>query len=451
MQTFCGVNSYMQRFRGYRLELKLNKTQTTLCFKSAGVARFAYNWKLGQLIEKYEKSKIESNGEIVNCNLGSAIDWHKEWVLLKNELTWIREVSKCCGQESLRDLQVAIQRFFSKKSGYPKFKKRGQKDSFTLDGQVFISSTYIQLPNIGKVKLKEKNYPCLNGKIKLTNATVSRQADRWFVSFKMREDVELPKLSSLETIEKSDIIGVDLGINELGITSDGQTFKNERAYKNNLKKLKKYQRRLSRKVKGSKNRKKAVMKVAKLHMKISNIRKDSVHKLTTSLVKTKPKIIVIETLKPKNMSKNHKLAEAILDSAFGMVKETLKYKCSWNGIHLIQVHQFYASSKFCSCCGAKNNELTLDQREWTCGNCGTTHDRDVNAAKNLQYYGLWILDKHLDENPTRLSSSRSYACGDERLQFLTEQCSSVKQEFKDMYISLSTTNFYQNGLSECLN
>lgn len=418
--------------RSFRLELKLNKKQRELCAKSAGVARFAYNWKLGQLIDLYKKAK-ENNEK---CRFGNSMDWHKEWVLLKDELPWIREVSKCCGSIALRNLEVAFKRFFSKKSGYPKFKKRGQKDSFTLDGSVFVSSNYIQLPTFGKVRLKEKNYPILEGRVKLSSATVSRQADRWFVSFLIKDSIENPKPSSIEEISENDILGLDLGIKDLGITSDGETFKNPKAYKKYLRKIKRLQRKVSKKKKGSNNRKKAILKLSKVHMKVGNIRKDTVQKMTTSLIKSNPKMIVIESLKPKNMSNNHKLSGAILDSAFGMIKTTLKYKCEWNGIHLIQVPQFYASSKFCSKCGYKHKDLKLSDREWTCGNCGAEHDRDVNAAKNLQYYGLWMIDKHLEEIPTTVSSTGSYACGDERLQFLIEQCSSMKQEFKSIYSNI---------------
>ena len=173
--------------------------------------------------------------------------------------------------------------------------------------------------------------------------------------------------------------------------------------------------------------------MAKVHKRVADIRNDVVHKLTTSLVKAKPKVIVIETLKPKNMSKNYKLAQSVLDSSFGKIKDTLKYKCAWNGIHLIMAPTFYASSKYCSICGHKHKELKLSDREWTCSNCGTHLDRDVNAAKNLQYYALWLMDKHIGESQSTVSSTGSYACGDERLQFLTEQCSSVKQEFKAMH------------------
>ena len=419
--------------RSYRLELKLNQGQRVLCAKSAGTSRFAYNWKLDQLISEYEANKaLATMYDLpkVPSTLGNAQSWHKEWNVLKTELHWIRETSKCCGQEALRDLQVAFKRFFSKKSGYPKFKKRGQRDSFRLTGLVYIASDYVQLPTLGKVRLKEKNHPILEGKCLLSQATVSRQCDRWYVSFLLPETVDAPELASIDSIEECDILGVDLGIKELAITSEGETFENPKAYKKHLQRLKRYQRRVSRCEKGSKNKQKAITKLSRVHKRVADIRSDAVHKLTTSLVRTKPKVIVIETLKPKNMSKNHKLASAVLDSSFGKIKDTLKYKCAWNGVHLIMAPAFYASSKYCSVCGHKHNDLKLSDREWTCSNCGTHLDRDVNAAKNLQYLGLWMIDKHSPSGESTVSSTGSYACGDERLQFLTEQCSSMKQEFK---------------------
>ena len=191
--------------RSYKIELKLNKSQRVLCAKSAGTSRFAYNWQLQILNEKYQKAKQDANGEKVKCKLGTAIDWHKDWVVLKDELPWIRETSKCCGQEALRDLEISFKRFFTKKSGYPKFKKRGEKDSFRLTGAVYIASNYVQLPIIGKVKLKEKNYPILEGKCLLKQATVSRQADRWFVSFLLPETLEDIKLPLLNEIKSEDI------------------------------------------------------------------------------------------------------------------------------------------------------------------------------------------------------------------------------------------------------
>ncbi|MCK9428396.1 MAG: transposase [Candidatus Omnitrophica bacterium] len=421
------------KMRSYRLELKLNQGQRVLCSKSAGTSRFAYNWKLDKLIGEYEANKALATMYGLNkipSTFGSAIDWHKDWVLLKQELPWIRETSKCCGQEALRDLQLAFQRFFSKKSGYPKFKKRGQRDSFRISSNVYVLNNYVQIAGIGKIRLKEKNYPILEGKCLLSQATVSRQCDGWYVSFLLPETVEDPVMASIESIEECDILGVDLGIKELAITSEGETFENPKAYKKHLAKLKRYQRMVSRRAKGSKNKQKAITKLSRVHKRVADIRNDTVHKLTTSLVRTKPKVIVIETLKPKNMSKNHKLASAVLDSSFGKIKDTLKYKCAWNGIHLIMAPTFYASSKYCSICGHKHNDLKLSDREWTCSSCGTHLDRDVNAAKNLQYLGLWMVDKHSPSGESSVSSTQSYACGDERLQFLLEQCSSMKQEFK---------------------
>ena len=435
------------KMRGYRLELKLNQSQRVLCAKSAGTSRYAYNWKLDKLIGEYEANKALATMyglDKVPSTFGSAIDWHKDWVLLKTELPWIRETSKCCGQEALRDLEVAFKRFFINKSGYPKFKKRGQRDSFRISSNVYIFNNNIQIAGIGKIRLKEKNYPIIEGKCLLSQATISRQCDRWFVSFLIKEDIKLPKLSAISDIKECDILGVDLGIKELAITSEGETFENPKAYKKHLQRLKRYQRMVSRRAKGSNNKQKAITKLSRVHKRVADIRNDTVHKLTssltnsnTSLVRTKPKLIVIETLKPKNMSKNHKLAQAILDSSFGKIKDTLKYKCAWNGIHLIMAPTFYASSKYCSICGHKHNDLKLSDREWTCSNCGTHLDRDANAAKNLQYLGLWMIDKHLPSGESTVSSTGSagsktpiYACGDERLQFLIEQCSSMKQEFK---------------------
>ncbi len=187
------------KYRAYRIELKLNKTQEVMCYKSAGTARYAYNWKLRQLIDSYESNKNveKEESEKAKRKFGSSIDWHKEWVHLKKELRWIEETSKCCGQEALRDLEKAYGKFFSKKSGYPRFKKRSDRDSFRVTCNVRISNDWIQLPKLGKVKLKEKRRVVLEGILHISQATVKRQADRWFVSFLLKEDVELPKISSI--------------------------------------------------------------------------------------------------------------------------------------------------------------------------------------------------------------------------------------------------------------
>jgi putative transposase len=382
--------------RSYRIEIKPNKTQLQLIQQSCDVARFAYNWMLGKKIAERESlkslAKMWDLDKIPSIH-GSAIDWHKEWCKFKQDKEWITDVSKYCGQNALRDLEIAFKRLFSKKSKFPKFKNKGSKASFTVDCNVFIDFNTIQIPKIGKIKLKEYGY-ATDKRIQLSRATISREVDRWFVSFFIKDNLVIKDLPPIEQIEENEILGIDLGVKDLAITSDGQTFENPKAYQKYLKRLKRYQRRVSRKQKGSNNRKKTVLKLGRLHRKIKNVRKDSIHKLTSSVVKTKPKLIVLETLKPKNMIKNHKLAGSISDASFGEIKRQFEYKSLWNGVHLVYAPQYYASSKYCSCCGKKNKELKLSDREWTCQNCNTHHDRDVNAAMNLKFFGLWMLNKN---------------------------------------------------------
>ena len=444
----------MIRMRSYRIELKLNDEQRKLCTKSAGTSRYAYNWMLEKLIGEYEANKALATMyglDKVPSTMGTAIDWHKQWNKLKKhpEFKWIYETSKCTGQEALRDLQVAFNKFFKKLGGYPKKKKKGLNDSFRLTGAIHVSYDWIQLPAIGIVKLKEKGYAVgKDVKISLPQVTISRQADRWFASFLLREDVDgisKPELSEI-TDDEYDVIGVDLGIKDLAITSYGETFHNPKAYKQKIQRLKRYQRSVSRKKKGSNNKKKAIIRLSRIHKQVADIRNDACHKMTTSVVKIKPKVIVIESLKPKNMSKNRKLASSILDSAFGKIKVQFQYKSEWNGIHLVQAPTFYASSKFCSSCGYKKEDLKLEDREWTCPCCGEHHDRDVNAALNLRFYGLWLLDLISvsstdyacpnDECHSGAVGEQSSKYRDGRLQFFAEQCSSKKQEFKNTQFAL---------------
>jgi len=411
--------------KGYRIEIKPNKQQRLLLARSAGTARYAYNWKLSQLKASYDQWKSLNDQSIPKPKHGTAIDWHKEWVLLKKQNEWIYETSKCCGQEALRNLENAYKRFFNGQGKYPRFKKKGENDSFRLTGSVFIFNDYVQLPGIGKVKLKEKG--TADRKTKLSQITISCQAGHWFASFLLKSnETDLPK-PNVNDITENDILGIDLGCKDLAITSDGEIFSNPKAYRKRLKKLKRMSRWMSSTVKGSKNRSKFKIKLAKIHKKIGDIRKDCTHKMTTSLAKAKPKMIVIESLKPKNMVKNHKLAVSLNDSAFGMMARQLSYKCEWNGVHLVKADPLYASSKHCSHCGHKYSELGLNEREWTCSQCGTHHDRDINAALNLKFYGLWLLGL-----TNTASSAGINACGDGRLQFLTERCLSMKQELNKL-------------------
>lgn len=260
----------MEQQCGRKIELRLTKEQEQICIRSCAVARRAYNWKLAQQNADYEKAKQNTaEGSKVKCKLGTPIDWHREWVkhkhLAGNE--WMLTVSKCCGQEALRDLGTAWKKFFATKGKYPQFHKYGVKDSFRVTGSVYIGHDFVQIPILGKVKLKEKDYiaiPKDAGKVPLSMATISRTADRWYVSFSYVTDI-IPANESIEITDNDfDIVGVDLGIKDLAITSFGQTISNPASYKRYIRYLKRQQRSVSRKRKGGKNRKKAVQKLARI-------------------------------------------------------------------------------------------------------------------------------------------------------------------------------------------
>lgn len=360
--------------RGYKTEIKPNNKQRTKLAQNAGAARYAYNWALNlkQLAFK-DKTKIPN-----------AIELHRELnELKKTELPWMYEVSKCSPQEALRNCDTAFNNFFRRckqkknKKGFPRFKsKKSGFGSFRLTGTIKVASNYIQLPRLGKLKLKEHNYLPLNAKI--LSATVSERAGRWFVSLQVEE--------VLETKFKPEaIIGVDLGIKTLATCSDGQTFANPKALKTNLEKLKRRSRQLSRKIKGSKNRKKAAKRLAKVHLQIANIRKDSLHKITTHLTKTKSKI-VIEDLNVSGMMKNRRLSRAISDIGLFEFRRQLEYKGKWYGCEIILADRFFPSSKSCSSCGWIKKDLTLADRTFVCDSCGLEIDRDLNASLNLESY-----------------------------------------------------------------
>jgi len=406
----------------YKIELKPNQEQIKLFRLNSGVARHAYNWALEKHSAEYDRAK-ENNVQKPKVN---AFGWINEFTPIKNESDWMSKCSKWTPQTALLNLQKSFERFFKGIGAYPK-RKNGHKDSFTVRATK-VGYNYIVLPKIGKVRLKRTGYAS-DTEIEVSGITISREADRWFCSFYIKSQTKItPTLPQLTNLSSKDIVGLDLGIKDLGISSDGQVFQNPKAYKKYQQKLAKYQRKLARQKKGSKNRNKTKTKIQKLHRKITNVRKDCSNKMTSALTKFSAKMLVVETLKPKNMSKNHKLAGAILDSAFGEIQRQLNYKCELRGVHLVKAPQFYASSRFCSICGKKKNDLTLNIREWKCS-CGAEHDRDFNASKNLQYFGQWLLEpvKKLEKNTEGYSEIN--ACGDERLQFLREQCSSTKQEF----------------------
>ncbi len=378
---------------GFKTQLKLNQTQRQQLARHAGVARHAYNWGNDLCLAILDHNKSCSDSEKIK--FPTAIDLHK-WLnkLVKPQNEWYYEVSKCAPQFALRHLAVAWGDCFSKKKKRPKFKKKGQHDSFTLDGTIrILSSHLIQVPVIGKLKTYERLPTIYQPK----NITISREADRWFISFRI-------EVESIATDFEVDVVGIDLGVKTLATLSTGEVFEGAYSYKKLSAKLAKLQRELSRKIFGSSNYQKAKLKVQKLHRRIANLRKDTLHKLTSHLSKNHA-VNVIEDLNVSGMMANHKLAKAIADMGFYEFRRQLEYKSKLYGSKLVIVDRFYPSSKTCSNCGEKKDSLLLSERVFCCEKCHYQIDRDLNAAKNLEKLGQAMaevtpVDKTSDPAPS---------------------------------------------------
>lgn len=354
---------------GFKTELKLNNQQRTELLKHCGVARHAWNWGLGLTKQILDWNKANPTEKI---KFPTAIDLHKWLVaLVKPECPWYYECSKSTPQEALRALRIAWDRCFKKIAGVPQFKKKGQHDNFTLEGTVKILGNYkIQVPKLGVLKTYER-LP----QIKPKSVTISREADRWFISFRF----DVPQQESVNT----SVVGVDLGVLNLATLSTGEIIEGAKSYKFYKNKLARLQWLNRRKLIGSANWKKAMMQVARLHRKITNIRKDTLHKLTTLLAKNHG-VIVIEDLNVSGMMANHKLAASIQDMGFFEFRRQLTYKCELYGSKLMIADRWFPSSKTCSTCGTVKKELSLKQRIFNCG-CGVSLNRDLNAAINLSH------------------------------------------------------------------
>jgi putative transposase len=359
----------------FKTELKLNNVQRTSLAKHAGVARHAWNWGLDLCIKILDYNQDNPEQKL---RFPTAIDLHKflvSWVKPENE--WYYEVSKTSPQYALRHLSTAFSDFFRQKKiggsrvGFPKFKRKGKHDSFTLEGTIKVENRAIQLPRLGKLKTYER----LPQGITPKTAVISKTANRWFVSFSYEVDLKT-------TRKEVAVVGVDLGIKTLATLSTGQTFPNPQPYRNAERRLKRLQRAASRKVKGSNNRQKANLKVAKQHARVANIRRDTLNKLTTHLAKNHSQV-VIEDLNVSGMLANHKLAKSIADLGMYEFRRQLDYKCQLYGTKLIVVDRFFPSSKTCSCCG-HIQDMPLKERIFNCEKCNNRIDRDLNAALNLR-------------------------------------------------------------------
>jgi putative transposase len=303
----------------------------------------------------------------------TAIDLHK-WLVasVKSQCQWYYEVSKCAPQYALRYLSEAFKSFFKKNKGFPKFKKKGKHDSFTLDGAIHIEQKKVKVPVIGWLK----TYEVLPFGYQPKSVTISKQADKWFVSWKI-------EVETSQNPKKQECVGVDLGINHLAILSTGEVFDGLKSYKKYESKLARMQYLNRHKKVCSNNYRKAQIKIARLHQKIANMRKDTLHKITTYISKNHA-VIGIEDLNVSGMLANGKLSKAIADMGFYEFRRQLEYKTQLYGSKLVVVDRFYPSSKTCSSCGEKKSSLSLSQRVFKCEKCGFECDRDVNAAINLK-------------------------------------------------------------------
>lgn len=372
--------------KSHRIRLYPNKSQDLFFRKSCGVSRFAYNWALSKWKEDYAKGIKTGAYLLVKC-LNS---------IKKTEFPWMQDVGKCASQYAIHHVESAYKKMWKEKKGYPKFKKKGQKESFVaIEKQVdFKQKDFkIYIPRLGWVRCAEN----LRFAGKVNNVVIKRTADIWFAVINIEIQESIPTLKPIVGDNQS-IVGIDFGISKMMVCSDGTVYENPRALKSNLKSLKRLQRGLSRKVNGSCNRRKQQFMVSRKHYRITNIRKTVIHQATAAIVKKYDKII-IETLKPVNMVKNHRLSQSINDVSFGEIARQLTYKCLWQNKTLEKVDQWYPSSKICSGCGHKKERLSLSERIYKCENCGLEMNRDLNAAKNLANYG------------STPKLGESYACG----------------------------------------
>lgn len=351
----------------HKIRLYPNNKQETYFRRACGTRRFAYNWALAQSKKLYEED-IKTSG----------YDLSKRFNAIKDkEFPWVREVTKWAPQKGIYDAWDALKRWWKGQNSKPRFKKKGvSKDSFYLAGTAFaVEEKRLRVSKLGWVRMaQELRLPATPKSV-----TISRDGDHWYAAImvELDDDWEYPN-----ACENQEAVGVDLGIKTLATLSDGTSIENPKWLQRHERKLKRLQKSLSRKKKGSKNRKKARAKLARQYRKVRHARQDFIHKMTSELV-SKYRYIVIEDLNVKGMLSNRRLAGHIASASFGEIRRQLEYKAELSGSTVLVVDRFFPSSKTCSLCGHVYEDLTLSKREWECSGCGHEHDRDVNAARNL--------------------------------------------------------------------
>ncbi len=358
-------------FLAHRIRLDPNNVQATYFARAAGTARFAYNWALNEWQKQYEACKADPTlpkpSEAALRRLLNSIK--------REQFPWMLEVTKNAPQIAIMQLGRAFENFFAGRARYPRFHRKGRGDRFTLSNDQFrVEGRRIRIPKLGWVRMRET----LRFTGRIVSASVTRVANHWYASITVEtSDPPAPPAENQGTV------GVDLGVKALATLSNGESFEGPKALRALLMRLRRLSRTLSRKVKGSRNRARAKLKLAKLHARIANIRRDSLHQLSTSITR-RFHTIGIEDLNVKGMLRNRHLARAIADMGFYELRRQLEYKAARRGGQVVLVDRWFPSSKQCSGCGYRLDGLSLDVRHWTCPGCGAFHNRDVNAATNLR-------------------------------------------------------------------
>lgn len=363
--------------KAYKFRIYPNKTQKEFIAKTFGCVRFVYNYYLDKRIKAYKKDKTS-----LNYN-----DCSKDLTLLKKNIEWLREPDKCALQNSLKDLDNAYKKFFKEHAGFPKFKsKKNHRYSYRTQNYnngtaIQFQNNHIKLPKLGWVKTRDKQIP--QGRI--LNATISQEpSGKYYVSICCTEvEINLLPITNNQ-------IGIDLGIKDFAITSDGVKYNNPKYLQQSLDRLAQLQKSLSRKTRGGKNWNKARIKVARQYEKIANQRKDFLQKLSTELIREND-VICIEDLQISEMMQDNKtdMRRNIGDVSWCEFTRQLQYKADWYNRQILKVDKYFASSQTCNCCG-KKFPITKDLgvRDWVCPNCKSALDRDINAAINILNEGL---------------------------------------------------------------
>lgn len=380
----------MQVITTYRYKLKPTKAQIKLFERWLGTCRFVYN--LGMEIKR-DTYRISTGRKSIG-----KYDLMKQLTEAKKDFDWLSNTHSQVLQNVLDRLDRSYKNFFEHRAGYPKFAKKDKYNSFTFkQGVKLCPNTFrVALPKIGKVRFFKDRLP---DNMNMATATIIKEADGWFMSISGTKNKE-----PMPTANKN--IGIDLGLKSFAVTSNGEFFDAPNCLRKAENKLKHLQKEVSRKKKGSNNRRKAVKQLAKAHKKVSETRKDFLHKLSTKLVRENQSISV-ENLNIRGMVKNHKLAKSISDAGWGMFKVMLKYKAEQNNRTFFEVNP-RNTSKQCSVCGNINDDLKLSDREWTCSLCGTKHNRDGNAAVNILNKGFGLNLSTCGENVSRVITDTQF-------------------------------------------